>query len=342
MTDLMDIMSAPATDLTAGRMRPRRLRRSRALRDLVAETRVRAEQLIMPHFVLPTNRAEDPISSMPGISRQGITDVTRRVVEDFGLGVRSVLLFGLAPDGAKDAEGSSAWDPSGAVPSAIRAIRRELGSEIVIFTDVCLCAYTSHGHCGVLRDDGVIDNDPSLRLLAEMAAAHADAGADFVSPSDMMDGRVGAIRDVLDRRGHSEVGILAYSVKYSSSYYGPFREAADSAPHHGDRKSYQMDVRNAREAEREARLDEAEGADMLMVKPALAYLDVIRRVRETSTLPLAAYNVSGEYSQVKAAAARGWLDEASIVRENLNAMARAGADMIITYHAREALAGQWL
>jgi porphobilinogen synthase len=208
-------------------------------------------------------------------------------------------------------------------------------------TDVCLCAYTDHGHCGVLVGDEV-DNDRSLAPLAAMAVAHADAGADLVAPSDMMDGRVAALRDALDAEGHTATGIMSYAVKYASAYYGPFRDAADSAPHHGDRRSYQMDSRNVAEAGREAMLDEAEGADMLMVKPALAYLDVIRRVRELTTLPLAAYNVSGEYSAVKAAAERGWLDEAAVVRENLHAMVRAGANLIITYHARAALAGSWL
>ncbi|MFI5309994.1 MAG: porphobilinogen synthase [Gemmatimonadales bacterium] len=324
-----------------GRVRPRRLRRSPALRDLVAETRVRAEQLIMPHFVEPRDRGADPIPSMPGISRVGVDDLVRIAESDRKLGIRSVLLFGVPSEGAKDAEGTSAHDPAGTVPRAIRALKKAMGSDIVVLTDVCLCAYTSHGHCGVLSGD-TVDNDRSLGPLAEMAITHADAGADMVAPSDMMDGRVAAIRDALDRRGHSAVGILSYAVKYASAYYGPFRDAADSAPQHGDRRGYQMDPRNGREAVREARLDEAEGADMLMVKPALAYLDVIRRVREVTTLPLAAYNVSGEYSAVKAAAERGWLDEPAVVRENLQAMVRAGADIVITYHAREALAGRWL
>ncbi len=326
---------------TPGRIRPRRLRRSQALRDLVAETRVRAEQLIMPHFVLPADRGVEPIDSMPGIARQGIEDLVRTVEADRKLGIRTVLLFGMPDEGAKDPTGSNAHHPGGSVPKAIRALKRAMGSDLVVVTDVCVCAYTDHGHCGVVVD-GEVDNDASLRTITAMALAHADAGADVVAPSDMMDGRVGAIRDALDARGQSSVGILSYAVKYASAYYGPFREAADSAPQHGDRRSYQMDSRNAAEAVREARLDEAEGADMLMVKPALAYLDVIRRVRETSTLPLAAYNVSGEFSAVKAAAERGWLDEAAVVRENLQAIARAGADIIITYHAREALAGRWL
>jgi porphobilinogen synthase len=324
-----------------GRIRPRRLRRSPALRDLVAETSVLARQLVMPHFVLPVANANEPIASMPDIFRTGVDDLLRAVESDHKLGIKSVLLFGTPPAGAKDATGSSAHDPDAAVPRAVRALRAAFGQDLVIMTDVCLCAYTDHGHCGVLVGDEV-DNDRSLAPLAAMAVAHAEAGADLVAPSDMMDGRVAALRDALDAEGHTATGIMSYAVKYASAYYGPFRDAADSAPHHGDRRSYQMDSRNAAEAGREAMLDEAEGADMLMVKPALAYLDVIRRVRELTTLPLAAYNVSGEYSAVKAAAERGWLDEAAVVRENLHAMVRAGANLIITYHARAALAGSWL
>ncbi len=324
-----------------GRVRPRRLRNSAAMRDLVAETTVLARQLVMPHFVLPVAKAIEPIPSMPDISRTGVDDLLRAVESDHKLGIKSVLLFGTPPAGAKDASGTSAHDPAGAVPRAVRALRAAFGGDLVIMTDVCLCAYTDHGHCGIVVD-GAVDNDRSLAPLAAMALAHAEAGADLVGPSDMMDGRVAALRDALDAEGHTDTGILSYAVKYASAYYGPFRDAADSAPQHGDRRSYQMDSRNSAEATREARLDESEGADMLMVKPALAYLDVIRRVREMTTLPLAAYNVSGEYSAVKAAAERGWLDEAAIVRENLHAMVRAGANIVITYHARAALAGRWI
>ena len=323
------------------RERPRRLRRTPALRELLAETRVRAEQLIMPHFVLPFDHGEEPIGSMPGIARLGIETLVRQVESDRALGVRAVLLFGTARTDEKDADASAARDPNGTVPRAVRALKTAFGDDLVVITDVCLCAYTDHGHCGLLRD-GAVDNDLSLAPLAEMAAAHAEAGADIVAPSDMMDGRVRAIRDALDERGLPDAAILSYAVKYATAYYGPFRDAADSAPKLGDRRSYQMDARNAREARREARLDAAEGADMLMVKPALAYLDVIRAVREANELPLAAYNVSGEYSAVKAAARAGWLDEAAVVRENLQAMVRAGADVVITYHARAALAGRWL
>jgi len=327
--------------LNTGRIRPRRLRTSPLLREMVGETHLSPAQLILPHFALPSDGGREPIASMPGIERLGRDELLRQAGSDLELGIRNVLIFGLAGEGEKSPGGEKSHDPSGAVQRAVGALKKEFGNELFVITDVCLCAYTDHGHCGLIEEGRVV-NDPSNVLLAEMAVSHADAGADMVAPSDMMDGRVAAIRDALDARGHETTGLMSYSVKYASAYYGPFRDAADSAPGHGDRKSYQMDARNVREAEREALLDEAEGADMLMVKPALAYLDVIRRVREVSRLPLAAYNVSGEYSAVKAAAERGWLDEPSVVRENLMAMARAGADVIITYHAREALQGGWL
>ena len=321
--------------------RPRRLRTTERLRALVRESRVSAEQLVMPHFVLPTDRAEDPVESMPGISRYGVKNLVERVLADADLGIRAVLLFGTPEDGKKDERGTPASSPSSAVARAVEALKQRAGDEIVVITDVCLCAYTSHGHCGVLRDGKVI-NDETLPLLKDIALAHAGAGADVVAPSDMMDGRVAAIRKGLDEANYEDVGILSYAAKYASAYYGPFRDAAESTPSTGDRKAYQMDPANVREAIREAHLDEQEGADMLMVKPALAYLDVIRAVRQETRLPLATYNVSGEYSAVKAAAARGWLDEAAVVRENLVAMTRAGADLIITYHSREALERGWL
>ena len=321
--------------------RPRRLRTTERLRALVRESRVSAEQLVMPHFVLPTDRAEDPVESMPGISRYGVKNLVERVLADADLGIRAVLLFGTPEDGKKDERGTPASSPSSAVARAVEALKQRAGDEIVVITDVCLCAYTSHGHCGVLRDGKVI-NDETLPLLKDIALAHAGAGADVVAPSDMMDGRVAAIRKGLDEANYEDVGILSYAAKYASAYYGPFRDAAESTPATGDRKAYQMDPANVREAIREAYLDEQEGADMLMVKPALAYLDVIRAVRQETRLPLATYNVSGEYSAVKAAAARGWLDEATVVRENLVGMTRAGADLIITYHSREALERGWL
>ena len=321
--------------------RPRRLSTTERLRALVRESRVSAEQLVMPHFVLPTDRAEDPVESMPGISRYGVKNLVERVLADADLGIRAVLLFGTPEDGKKDERGTPASSPSSAVARAVEALKQRAGDEIVVITDVCLCAYTSHGHCGVLRDGKVI-NDETLPLLKDIALAHAGAGADVVAPSDMMDGRVAAIRKGLDEANYEDVGILSYAAKYASAYYGPFRDAAESTPSTGDRKAYQMDPANVREAIREAHLDEQEGADMLMVKPALAYLDVIRAVRQETRLPLATYNVSGEYSAVKAAAARGWLDEATVVRENLVGMTRAGADLIITYHSREALERGWL
>ncbi len=321
--------------------RPRRLRTTERLRALVRESRVSAEQLVMPHFVLPTDRAEDPVESMPGISRYGVKNLVERVLADADLGIRAVLLFGTPEDGKKDERGTPASSPSSAVARAVEALKQRAGDEIVVITDVCLCAYTSHGHCGVLRDGKVI-NDETLPLLKDIALAHAGAGADVVAPSDMMDGRVATIRKGLDEANYEDVGILSYAAKYASAYYGPFRDAAESTPSTGDRKAYQMDPANVREAIREAHLDEQEGADMLMVKPALAYLDVIRAVRQETRLPLATYNVSGEYSAVKAAAARGWLDEATVVRENLVGMTRAGADLIITYHSREALERGWL
>ncbi len=321
--------------------RPRRLRTTERLRALVRESRVSAEQLVMPHFVLPTDRAEDPVESMPGISRYGVKNLVERVLADADLGIRAVLLFGTPEDGKKDERGTPASSPSSAVARAVEALKQRAGDEIVVITDVCLCAYTSHGHRGVLRDGKVI-NDETLPLLKDIALAHAGAGADVVAPSDMMDGRVAAIRKGLDEANYEDVGILSYAAKYASAYYGPFRDAAESTPSTGDRKAYQMDPANVREAIREAHLDEQEGADMLMVKPALAYLDVIRAVRQETRLPLATYNVSGEYSAVKAAAARGWLDEATVVRENLVGMTRAGADLIITYHSREALERGWL
>ena len=327
---------------TPGRTRLRRLRRTPALRDLVAETRVRADQLIMPHFVVPAARANEPISSMPGIAQQGIETVVQTIGKDLELGLKAVLLFGHPEHGGKTPDGRAAAAANGAVQRACENLKREFGDALIVMTDVCLCAYTDHGHCGVLDERGRIANDASLKPLVDMALSHARAGADVVAPSDMMDGRVAAIRDALDQTGFEDTGLLSYAVKFASAYYGPFREAADSRPPSGDRRSYQMDPRNGREAVREALADVEEGADWLMVKPALPYLDVVRAVREASLLPLAAYNVSGEYSAVKAAAANGWLDEAAVVRENLIAIARAGADQIITYHARDALRGAWL
>jgi porphobilinogen synthase len=311
--------------------RPRRLRRTERLRSLVRETAVTPANLIAPLFVTPGRGVRREIPSLPGCHHLSADEAAREARELERLGVAGVILFGL-PEG-KDALGTQGYTEDGVVPQAVRAIRAEC-RELLVVTDVCLCEYTSHGHCGVVEGQEV-RNDATLPLLAQMALCHARAGAHLVAPSDMMDGRVAAIRSALDGEGLADVGILAYSAKYASAYYGPFREAADSAPQFGDRRGYQMDPANVREALREARLDLAEGADIVMVKPALPYLDVIRAVREVSDRPVAAYNVSGEYAMVKAAAARGWIDEPRIVKETLGSIRRAGADVILTYHAKD-------
>lgn len=334
-------MNFTSTHSSPELVRPRRLRRSPGLRAAVAEVHVARRQLMQPHFVLDGRGVEVPIESMPGETRRSIDKLLPVVEHDLRLGIDKVLLFGVPPPPVKDAAASQAGNEDGLVPQAVRALKQQFGQDLLVATDVCLCAYTDHGHCGVLRGDAV-DNDASLPPLAAMAVAHARAGADVVAPSDMMDGRVRALRRALDAAECTDTALLSYSVKYASAYYGPFREAAGSAPKAGDRRSYQMDPANVREAIKEAALDEAEGADMLMVKPALAFLDVLAAVRARSDLPLAAYNVSGEYAMVKAAAERGWLNEAAVVRENLLAMRRAGADLLITYHARDAARGGWL
>jgi len=315
--------------------RPRRLRRSEGIRSLVRETVVRPEDLIYPLFVVPSSRPRVEIGSMPGVFQLRVREAVDEARRAYDAGVRAVLLFGL-PE-FKDAIGSSSWDPAGPVQSAIEGIKRNV-PEMTVMADVCLCEYTDHGHCGVIVDQNGtkdVDNDQTLPLLMKQAISFAAAGADFVAPSDMMDGRVGAIRRALDERGLPEVGIMAYSAKFASGFYGPFREAAESAPQFGDRRTYQMDPANGREALREVDLDIAEGADIVMVKPALSYLDVIRQVRDRVNLPVAAYNVSGEYAMVKAAAARGWIDGPRVMNEILTSIKRAGADLIITYHAME-------
>jgi porphobilinogen synthase len=310
----------------------RRLRRNEALRGLVRETSLAPSQLIQPAFVLAREGVREEIGSMPGIERFSISELLAEATEIAAAGVGAILLFGLPS--TKDESGSGAYDDEGIVQMAVRALK-EAHPELVVITDVCLCEYTSHGHCGFLRD-GEVDNDITVELLAKTAISHAEAGADAVAPSDMMDGRVASIRFQLDEEGHSGVPILAYSAKYASAFYGPFREAASSTPEFGDRRGYQMDPANAAEAVREARLDLEEGADMLMVKPATAYLDVVRRVKEETGAPLAAYHVSGEYSMLKAAAERGWIDERAAVLETLTSIRRAGADAIVTYYAKEA------
>jgi porphobilinogen synthase len=317
--------------------RLRRLRASHELRGLVRETRLHAADLIYPMFVAHGLDRREPIEAMPGIDRLSIAHAVEEAGQASQLGIPAVLLFGIPA--SKDEEGSGAWDDEGVVQLATRAIK-EAHPDLLVVTDLCLCEYTSHGHCGVVRADGGVDNDATLDLLARTAVSQARAGADLIAPSDMMDGRVGFIRAALDEDGHVETPILAYSAKFASAFYGPFREAADSTPSFGDRRSYQMDPANGGEAVREARLDAEEGADILMVKPALPYLDLIRRIKEATGMPLAAYNVSGEYAMVKAAAARGYLDERAAVLEALTGIRRAGADLVITYHAKDV--ARWL
>lgn len=315
--------------------RPRRLRRTDAIRTLVRETIVAPSDLILPLFVVPDSRPRTEIRSMPGIYQNRVSDAVEECRRAWDLGIRATLLFGL-PE-SKDVFGSASWDPAGPVQRALVEIRRAV-PEMTLIADVCLCEYTDHGHCGVIverngRQD--VANDETLELLAKQSISFARAGADFVAPSDMMDGRVGVIRQELDSCGFSEVGIIAYSAKFASGFYGPFREAAESAPKFGDRRTYQMDPANTREAMREIDLDIKEGADMVMVKPALSYLDLIRAARERCNLPIVAYNVSGEYAMVKAAAERGWIDGTRVMEEILTSIKRAGADLVITYFALE-------
>ncbi|MCU7787843.1 porphobilinogen synthase [Pyrobaculum sp. 3827-6] len=324
--------------------RPRRLRASKIIRDAVAETWLDPGDFIYPIFVKPAGGRE-PIPSMPGQYRWPVgEELVRHVEESLSLGVNKVILFGVVPDEVKDQVGSPGYDPHGVVPRAIRLLKETFGDRLLVFADVCLCEYTDHGHCGVVRQKGgrwYVDNDETVKLYAREAVVYADAGADFVAPSGMMDGQVAEIRKALDAHGFHEVGIMAYSAKYASAFYGPFRVAAASAPKFGDRRTYQMDPRNAYEALKEVSMDLEEGADIVMVKPALAYLDVIRLVKtHYPWAPLAAYNVSGEYSMVKAAASQGYIDERIVTLEILTAIKRAGADVILTYHALDA--ARWL
>ncbi|PWJ65647.1 porphobilinogen synthase [Fibrobacter sp. UWB8] len=315
-------------------IRPRRLRKNATIRNMVAETAVNPDSLVYPMFVVEGENVKEEIPSMPNQYRFSIDEILKELESCVAVGVKSILLFGIPS--YKDEMATSAYDDDGIVQRAVRSIKAKF-PELYVITDVCLCEYMSHGHCGIVKEDGDVDNDPTLELLAKTALTHAEAGADMVAPSDMMDGRVAAIRAKLDENGYQNLPIMAYSAKFASAYYGPFRDAADSAPHFGDRKSYQMDVRNGREALHEVELDLEEGADIVMVKPGLAFLDVLRKTAELSSVPVAVYNVSGEYSMVKAAAQQGWINEEAIIRENLIAFKRAGADIIITYHAKEAL-----
>ena len=321
--------------MTFPTQRPRRLRSRPALRRLARETRIAAEDLIYPLFVRDAIDEPRPIEAMPGHHQHTIDSLTREVEAAIKVGVRSFLLFGIPAH--KDAQGSDAWDDDGIVQRSLRQLRDAFGADVLLIADLCLCEYTDHGHCGVLEGETVA-NDQTLELYQRIAVAQAAAGADVIGPSGMMDGQVGVIRSALDRAGFTDRAILAYAAKYASAFYGPFREAAGSAPRFGDRRGYQMDPANAREAVREARLDVEEGADIVMVKPALAYLDVIRAVADSTEVPVAAYNVSGEYAMVKAAAANGWIDERRVLREILLGIRRAGAQMILTYHAKQVAA----
>ncbi len=320
--------------------RPRRLRSSENIRNLVSETKLSASNLIQPYFLAQGAEAEEPILNFTGINRYGIEKLYKQIEADLECGVKNFLLFGGTETTKKDEVGSDATHFESLVPTSVRALKKKFGSDMTLFTDVCLCPYTSHGHCGLITGSKV-ENDSSLDVLAEMARVHAEAGADFIAPSDMMDGRVGKIREVLDSSGHSDVGILSYTAKYASSYYGPFREALGSAPKGTDRATYQMDFRNSKEALVELELDLKEGADMVMVKPALAYLDIIQLFKEQSTKPVVAYSVSAEYEMVKQLAKCGLVDEKKMALENLTAIKRAGADIIITYFANIGARNGW-
>ncbi|MDP3468780.1 MAG: porphobilinogen synthase [Daejeonella sp.] len=320
-------------------IRPRRLRKSPILREMVSETRLSKDMFIYPYFVVPGKNVAQGIDSMPGVSHFSVDTLIKDVEKSLSLGINKVLLFGVGEEKTEDA--SSSYDKHSVVANAVRELKKEFADDLYVITDVCTCAYTTHGHCGILQQD-YVQNDKTVEILARMALSHAQAGADMVAPSDMMDGRILGIREMLDQNNLENIAIMSYSIKFASAYYGPFREAADSAPGKGDRKAYQMDFRNPRETMRESALDEQEGADILMVKPALAYLDVIKSLRESTDLPVACYNVSGEYSMVKAAGAKGWIDEQKVIMENMYAFSRAGANIIITYHAREIMEKSWI
>jgi porphobilinogen synthase len=319
--------------------RPRRLRKNPIIREMIAETRLSKNMFIYPYFIVPGKKEKHGIDAMPGINHFSVDELLKDVERGLKFGVNKVLLFGVGEEKTKDA--SSSFSNNSVVVKAVKELKKTFGEDLYVITDVCVCAYTTHGHCGILHDD-YVHNDSSVEVLTKMALSHAQAGADMVAPSDMMDGRIAAMRNLLDAKGFENTGIMSYAIKFASAFYGPFREAADSAPQKGDRKSYQMDFRNGREALKEGLLDEQEGADILMVKPALAYMDVISNLRANTLLPVACYNVSGEYSMVKAAAKNGWIDEQKIVMENMHAFSRAGADIIISYHTRDILEKNWL
>jgi len=319
--------------------RPRRLRKNAIVREMVAETRLSKDMFIYPYFVVDGEKVIHPIDAMPGINHYSVDELLKDVEHGLQIGINKILLFGVGEHKTIDA--SSSFSNNSIVVKAVKALKEKFGDTLYVITDVCVCAYTTHGHCGIVHDE-YVHNDSSVEVLAKMALAHAQAGADMVAPSDMMDGRIAAMRSLLDKNGFENTAVMSYSIKYASAYYGPFREAADSAPQKGDRKSYQMDHRNGNESMTEGLLDEAEGADILMVKPALAYMDVIFNLRQHTLLPIACYNVSGEYSMVKAAAEKGWIDEQKIVMENMYAFARSGVNIIITYHTKDIFEKGWI
>jgi porphobilinogen synthase len=320
-------------------LRPRRLRKNPVVRELIAETRLSKDMFIYPYFVVPGTGVTKAIDAMPGVNHFSTDTLLKDVEKGLKLGVNKIMLFGVGDEKSEDAK--SAYNTNSLVPVTVRELKKNFGDDLYVVTDVCVCSYTTHGHCGVMKDD-YVQNDLSVDLIAKMALNHAEAGADMLAPSDMMDGRVAAIRHKLDNSGFVNTAIMSHATKFASAYYGPFREAADCAPNKGDRKAYQMDFRNGTEAVREALLDESEGADVLMVKPALAYLDIISKLKQNSDLPIACYNVSGEYSMIKAAAQKGWIDEQKVVMETMHAFARAGASIITTYHIRDIVENKWM
>jgi len=319
--------------------RPRRLRKNPVVREMIAETRLSKDMFIYPYFVVPGSGITKAIDSMPGINHFSTDHLLKDVENGLKLGVNKIMLFGVGDEKSENAD--SAYHPNSLVPNAVRELKKNFGDDVYVVTDVCVCSYTTHGHCGIMHGD-YIQNDLSVELIAKMALNHAEAGADLLAPSDMMDGRVSAIRSKLDAGGFVNTAIMSHATKFASAYYGPFREAADCAPNKGDRKTYQMDFRNGKEAVREAMIDQSEGADILMVKPALAYLDIISQLKQHTDVPIACYNVSGEYAMIKAAAQKGWIDEQKVVMETMYAFARAGASIITTYHIRDIVENNWM
>ncbi|CAM4323683.1 porphobilinogen synthase [Pedobacter westerhofensis] len=319
--------------------RPRRLRKNPVVREMMAETRLSKDMFMYPYFVVPGTGVTHAIDSMPGVNHFSQDTLITDVEKGLKLGVNKIMLFGVGDEKTEDAR--SAYHDHSIVPSAVRELKKQFGEDLYVVTDVCVCSYTTHGHCGIMKDD-YVQNDETVELIAKMGLTHAEAGADMLAPSDMMDGRIGAIRELLDQNKYVNTAIMSHATKFASAYYGPFREAADCAPSKGDRKAYQMDFRNPNEALREALLDENQGADVLMVKPALAYLDIMHNLKQHANLPIACYNVSGEYAMVKAAAERGWIDEQKVVMETMYAFARAGASIITTYHIRDMVENNWI